>query len=46
MQILRCRRGEDNRAPTVASRGRSHSCPGAEADPHGPWDHGESTVAV
>ena len=27
-------------------QGRSHSCPGAEADPHGPCDHGESTVAV
>ena len=33
---LRCRRGEDIRALTVASRGRSHSCLGAEADPHGP----------
>ena len=27
-------------------QGRSHSCRGAEADPHGPCDHGVSTVAV
>ena len=27
-------------------QGRSHSCLGAEADPYGPCDHGESTVAV